>query len=159
MNPKSVLDVRPLECRDRHALGFRTFGELGPGESFQLVNDHDPKPLYYQLQGQNPGLVEWDYAEAGPEVWRVNVGRRADVKDADQAVKAVVDVRTVVPRERHPLIFRTFDSLQPGEAFQLVNDHDPKPLHYQFQHERPGAFQWTYVEQGPQVWRVNVARS
>ncbi len=73
-------------------------------------------------------------------------------------VKSVLDVRTIVPRQRHPLIFQTFDGLAPGEAFQLVNDHDPKPLFYQFQHERPNAFGWQYDEQGPELWRVTVSR-
>ncbi len=73
-------------------------------------------------------------------------------------VKTVLDVRTIIPRERHPLIFQTFDGLSSGEAFQLVNDHDPKPLYYQFQAEHPGTFTWTYEEKGPQVWRVTVAR-
>lgn len=40
----------------------------------------------------------------------------------------VLDVRTVPPPQRHPLILQTFESLAPGEAFILVNDHDPKPL-------------------------------
>lgn len=70
-----------------------------------------------------------------------------------------VDVRTIVPRERHPLIFRTFDALKPGEAFELVNDHDPKPLYYQLEAERPGQLAWEYLEQGPQVWRVQVGRA
>ena len=70
----------------------------------------------------------------------------------------VVDVRTVIPRERHPLIFSTFDALAPGEGFELVNDHDPKPLYYQLEAERPGQLAWSYVEQGPQVWRVQVGR-
>ena len=69
-----------------------------------------------------------------------------------------VDVRTIIPRERHPLIFNTFDALAPGESFELVNDHDPKPLYYQLQAERPGKLAWTYLEQGPEVWRVNVGR-
>lgn len=69
-----------------------------------------------------------------------------------------IDVRTVVPRERHPLIFQTFDGLTVGQAFLLVNDHDPKPLYYQFQAERPGTFTWEYKEQGPQVWRVAVGK-
>ncbi|MBX5482847.1 MAG: DUF2249 domain-containing protein [Myxococcaceae bacterium] len=73
-------------------------------------------------------------------------------------VKTTLDVRTIVPRERHPLIFKSFDGLQPGEAFELVNDHDPKPLLYQFKAERPGQFDWKYLEQGPEVWRVQVAR-
>ena len=73
-------------------------------------------------------------------------------------VKTTLDVRQVAPRERHPLIFERFESLQPGEAFILVNDHDPKPLYYQFQAERAGQFDWEYLAQGPEVWRVRIAR-
>jgi uncharacterized protein (DUF2249 family) len=70
-----------------------------------------------------------------------------------------VDVRTIVPRERHPLIFNTFDALQPGEAFLLVNDHDPKPLFYQFSAERQGQFSWEYLERGPETWQVRVGKA
>jgi uncharacterized protein (DUF2249 family) len=70
----------------------------------------------------------------------------------------ILDVRTIIPRERHPRIFDTFDRLGSGEAFELVNDHDPKPLLYQFKFERPDTFDWTYLEQGPQVWRVQIGK-
>ncbi len=69
-----------------------------------------------------------------------------------------LDVRTIPPRERHPLIFRLLDELKVGEALELVNDHDPKPLRYQLMAERPGVFSWTYLEEGPGVWRVRIAR-
>lgn len=69
-----------------------------------------------------------------------------------------IDVREIQPRERHPLIFKTFDELAPGEAFELVNDHDPKPLYYQFQAERAGQIVWTYLEEGPERWRVKVGK-
>jgi uncharacterized protein (DUF2249 family) len=49
-----------------------------------------------------------------------------------------LDVREIAPRERHELIFATLDRLTPGQAFVLINDHDPKPLYYQFQAEQPG---------------------
>lgn len=75
-----------------------------------------------------------------------------------QAFKTIVDVRTIVPRERHPLIFGTFDGLLPGEALLLVNDHDPKPLFYQFQAESAGEFTWEYVEKGPEVWQVRIGK-
>ncbi len=75
-----------------------------------------------------------------------------------QACKTIVDVRTIVPRERHPLIFGTFDGLIPGEALLLVNDHDPKPLFYQFQAESAGEFTWEYVEKGPEVWQVRIGK-
>lgn len=69
-----------------------------------------------------------------------------------------LDVRTIQPRDRHPTIFRTFDDLKPGESFELINDHDPKPLHYQFMHERAGFFEWKYLEEGPETWRVRITR-
>jgi uncharacterized protein (DUF2249 family) len=49
--------------------------------------------------------------------------------------------------------------LEAGESFILVNDHDPKPLYYQFQAERTGEFTWEYLEQGPAAWRVRIGRN
>ncbi len=73
-------------------------------------------------------------------------------------VKTVLDVSEIAPRERHGLILGTFGELTPGEAFVLVNDHDPKPLYYQFQFEKAGQFTWKYEEEGPEVWRVEIGR-
>lgn len=70
-----------------------------------------------------------------------------------------IDVRNMVPKERHPLIFRTFDELEQGQTFELINDHDPKPLYYQFQAERPGILDWEYLEQGPETWRVRIGKT
>jgi uncharacterized protein (DUF2249 family) len=77
---------------------------------------------------------------------------------SDTTVKTI-DVRTLPPRERHGLIFQTFNSLAPMEAFELVNDHDPKPLYYQFSFEHKDGFTWDYLEEGPQVWRVRIGRT
>jgi uncharacterized protein (DUF2249 family) len=74
-------------------------------------------------------------------------------------MSTTVDVRTIVPRERHPLIFTTFDGLSAGDAMELVNDHDPKPLFYQLQAERHGQFSWDVLEQGPDTWRVRIGKT
>lgn len=87
----------------------------------------------------------------------VQSARGTDVQKGRQAVQKF-DVREVVPRERHARIFKVFDDLGSGEAFELINDHDPKPLYYQFQAERPGQVTWEYLEQGPDTWRVKVSR-
>ncbi len=71
-----TLDVRTETPRDRHSLIFATFAELPADTAFVLVNDHDPKPLYYQLAAENTDQFTWDYLEEGPEVWRVRIGRR-----------------------------------------------------------------------------------
>lgn len=76
-----------------------------------------------------------------------------------EANEKTIDVRTIPPYQRHPLIFGTFDGLKSGESFLLVNDHDPKPLYYQFQAELTGQFTWEYLEKGPEVWRVRIGRS
>ena len=70
----------------------------------------------------------------------------------------VIDVRSLVPAQRHAKIFELVAALQPGGAFILVNDHDPKPLYYQLEAEYPHQYSWTYVEQGPQVWRVEIGK-
>lgn len=70
-----------------------------------------------------------------------------------------IDVRTIAPRERHPLIFNTFHDLAPGASFLLVNDHDPKPLYYQFHAEHGGQFKWEYLESGPEVWKVRIGKA
>ena len=70
----------------------------------------------------------------------------------------VLDVRQIPPPMRHPLIFETYQRLGPGQGFVLVNDHDPKPLYYQFAAELPGQFTWEYLESGPEVWRVRIGK-
>ncbi|MBB2894625.1 DUF2249 domain-containing protein [Flexivirga oryzae] len=71
----------------------------------------------------------------------------------------VLDVRTEEPRRRHELIFETFNTLPVDASYVLVNDHDPKPLRYQFEAENAGEFTWEYLEQGPEVWRVRIGRT
>jgi uncharacterized protein (DUF2249 family) len=71
---------------------------------------------------------------------------------------SLLDVRSEPPARRHELIFDTYARLAPGDAFVLVNDHDPKPLRYQFEAEHTGDFSWEYLESGPEVWRVRIGR-
>ena len=77
MDRDQVLDVRAEPPARRHQLIFDTYGDLASGAGFVLVNDHDPKPLYYQLAAEHPDEFEWAYLEEGPEVWRVRIGRPA----------------------------------------------------------------------------------
>ena len=67
-----------------------------------------------------------------------------------------IDVRTIPPYERHATIFGQFDDLEVGQALVIVNDHDPVPLRRQFDLRSPGQFQWSYLQAGPQLWRVQI---
>ena len=70
----------------------------------------------------------------------------------------VIDVRDLVPAQRHEKIFQLVNQLAPGTSFILVNDHDPKPLYYQLEAEYPKQFSWTYLERGPEAWRVQIGK-
>lgn len=70
-----------------------------------------------------------------------------------------IDVREIEPRQRHPLIFSRFGELATGEALEVVSDHDPQPLHRQFELLAPDEFSWEYLEEGPVTWRVAIARA
>ena len=74
------------------------------------------------------------------------------------STKDTIDVRTIPGPQRHPFIFRTFETLQPGEALELVNDHDPFPLRNQFTFTKRGQFSWDYLQQGPELWRVRIGK-
>lgn len=68
----------------------------------------------------------------------------------------LIDVRSIPPRDRHPQIFTRLDALDFGGTLRLVNDHDPKPLRYQLEAERPGQFDWEVVEDGPEEWAIDI---
>ena len=70
------LDVRSLDLAQRHEKIFERIDKLALGASFVLISDHDPKPLYDQLETEYRNQLSWDYLEKGPVVWRVEIGRR-----------------------------------------------------------------------------------
>lgn len=67
-------------------------------------------------------------------------------------------VMDLEPRLKHPTVFAHFDALQRGQAFEIINDHDPRPLYYQMIAERGAIFLWEYLEQGPDTWRVVIRK-
>lgn len=70
------LDVRVIPPRDKHPTIFRTFDDLASGQALLLINDHDPRPLRYQLAAERPDSFDWDYEAQGPEVWKVKISKR-----------------------------------------------------------------------------------
>jgi regulator of cell morphogenesis and NO signaling len=72
---ENFLDVTQLEPRQKHPTIFGHFDDLAEGESLTIHNDHDPKPLYYQLLGERGNIFKWDYLEQGPEWWKVKISK------------------------------------------------------------------------------------
>ena len=69
-----------------------------------------------------------------------------------------LDLREIAQPDRQKGIFGLFDDLPVGGAFELVDNHNPRPLYHQFLALRQGAFFWTYLMEGPDLWRVRIVR-
>ena len=65
----------------------------------------------------------------------------------------------LAPAVKHPSVVEKFDALLPGEAFLLVNDHDPAQLFYEMKEEQGNNFSWIYLEKGPQQWKVQIRKN
>ncbi len=69
-----------------------------------------------------------------------------------------LDLRKLLPFERHSRIFENWNALKEGEVLRIINDHEPKPLYYMFQAEYKGQFKWGYEKQGPKDWIFTIER-
>ena len=71
-----------------------------------------------------------------------------------------VDIRLLGPcADRKATVLATFDTLPAGASLIVVNDHLPNGLLRHFEEHRPGAFAWTLVDPGPEVFRVEIAKT
>ncbi len=71
------LDLRAVPPPQRHPLIFGKFDALAVGDSFQLLNDHDPVPLNRQFDAYRSGQAQWEYIVRGPELFRIRIRRIA----------------------------------------------------------------------------------
>lgn len=97
MTPETIteslcIDLREFIPQQRHALVFRELDELTPGGFFDIINDHDPKPLYYQIIVERGKIISWDYVEAGPAQWQVRITKRNDIDTPTVGEMAAADM-------------------------------------------------------------------
>jgi len=69
-----------------------------------------------------------------------------------------LDLRPMPPFERHEKIFQMWGNLKTGETLKIINDHDPRPLRYQFEVEHKNKYDWKYLQEGPKDWIVKIKK-
>jgi uncharacterized protein (DUF2249 family) len=69
-----------------------------------------------------------------------------------------LDVRPMPKPDKHPAIFAAYADVPVGEALVLVNDHDPRHLHEEFETEHPGGYSWDYLARDRGAWRIRIAK-
>jgi hypothetical protein len=154
---KALLEIASREKKSDFASFKKRVIELGDTIAREL-DGHIFKEdnILYQMALQVLTQEEWDGIKRECDRIGYCCFTPQDILKAPDIVE--LDLRSLPPFERHNKIFELWESLKPGQSLRIINDHDPKPLHYQFQAEQTGKFKWHYEERGPQDWKVRINR-
>src|SRR3989344_4231411 len=88
--PIKNLDLRNMPPFERHTKIFEMWGNLKEGETLRIINDHEPKPLYYQFEAEYKGQFEWNYEKQGPKDWIFTIKKILDKIDKKQEIKNLI---------------------------------------------------------------------
>ncbi len=76
----------------------------------------------------------------------------------DESGLPELDARSVPHAIRHATIFGALDGVGPGSGMVLLAPHDPLPLLAQISERWPDVFTVTYLERGPETWKLSFTR-
>ncbi|MEX0662143.1 MAG: DUF2249 domain-containing protein [Balneolaceae bacterium] len=139
------LDVRTLIPIKRHEKLLKLFKDLPSGESFIFINDHDPKPLYYEFRSIFGDVVGWEYLKRDPEEWKVRATRTADSEaDKDNDVSTLIDLRKADKKDWKYTIFHRYGMMLPGDVMEIRAEEEPVEIHSIFQKKFEGEHEWQY---------------
>lgn len=78
--------------------------------------------------------------------------------EADGSGFPELDARAVPHAIRHATVFGALDAVRPGKGLVLIAPHDPLPLLSQLERREPGVFEVSYLQRGPEAWRLQIRR-
>lgn len=78
--------------------------------------------------------------------------------EADEALPEL-DVQTIPHAVRHAAIFGALEAIAPRGGMIISATHNPLPLLAQLEQRHPGRFETSYIEEGPERWRIKFVRT
>lgn len=141
----------------------RMYDELSSMSDLEL---HD----FGLIRSDIPAVVTGTYRPPRPPSNVLPIGRRehASGRATEQHDRGserppetrakTVDLRNLMPAQRHAEIFQRVNELGPASSFILVDDRDPGPLCDRLAAKYPKQLLCTYLERGPEAWRVEIGR-
>jgi len=131
---ENALNVTLLQPREKHPAIFDRFEKLEEGESMVIYNDHDPKPLYYQMLGEKGNIFVWEYLEQGPDWWKVKITKRKqNESEKTMGELAAADIRKAQVFKKYGLDFCCGGKKTVLEACQ-EKGLDVTQVEYELQH-------------------------
>ncbi|MCC7233458.1 MAG: DUF2249 domain-containing protein [Bacteroidia bacterium] len=157
----TLLDLRKAPSDEWKQIVFHRYGMMQVGDTMEIIAAEDPVEIHGIFIMKFEGQHSWIYKKQEPGEYVIHVLKKSDSGSGDEgyAVTGEFDLRPFPPAKRHDMFYRAFADCKPGEAFDIINDHDPKPLYYQMEAESKEPFRWEYLQQGPETWKVRVIKT
>jgi uncharacterized protein (DUF2249 family) len=156
----TLLDLRKADKKTWKQIVFHRYGMMEPGTTMELISKDDPEEIHDIFREKFDGQHTWSYKKEVPEEYIIHIRKdtKSGLGDDGFSVVNEFDLRPFPPTQRHEMFYQAFADIKTGEAFDFINDHDPKPLYYQMEAESDEPFRWEYLENGPYVWKVRVIK-
>ncbi len=156
----TLMDLRKVEQVKWKHVVFHRYGMMSPNTVMELIATEEPTEIKQIFEKKFSDKHKWEYKkrEDGEFVIHITKLESGGKLHDDFTVVNIFDIRPYPPARRHEMFYNAFEFIQPGEAFEFINDHDPKPLYYQMEAESKDAFEWEYLQEGPEEWKVRVIK-
>lgn len=156
----TLLDLRKADKKEWKQIVFHRYGMMEPNTTMELISSEDPVEIHGIFIRKFEGRHKWIYKRKTDTEFVVHITKQDDSGLGDDGFSVVTefDMRPYPPTERHEMFYKAFADIKAGEAFEFLNDHDPKPLYYQMEAESSDPFKWEYIDKGPEVWKVRVVK-
>jgi len=156
----TLLDLRNADKKEWKQVVFHRYGMMEENTTMELIARENLDEIHQIFQDKFNGMHRWSIVKEVPDEHVIHVVKIAKSGLGDDGFSVVneMDIRPFPPTERHEMFYKAFADIKPGEAFEFINDHDPKPLYYQMEAESTEPFRWEYLLKGPDEWKVRVIK-
>ena len=157
----TLMDLRKADEKEWKHVIFHRYGMMEQGDTMEVISNKDLVEIHNIFIRKFEGKHKWIYKKKEDDEFVVHITKveKSGLGDDGFSIVHEMDLRPYPPTERHEMFYKAFADIKPGEAFEFVNDHDPKPLYYQMEAESKESFRWEYVEQGPEQLKVRVIKT
>lgn len=157
----TLMDLRKADEKEWRHVIFHRYGMMEQGDTMEVISNKDLVEIHNIFIRKFEGKHKWIYKKKEDDEFVVHITKveKSGLGDDGFSIVHEMDLRPYPPTERHEMFYKAFADIKLGEAFEFVNDHDPKPLYYQMEAESKESFRWEYVEQGPEQWKVRVIKT
>ncbi|SMO47725.1 DUF2249 domain-containing protein [Fodinibius sediminis] len=157
--PKKPLDVRTLIPIRRHQKLLQLFKDLPAGDSFVFINDHDPKPLYYEFRSIYGDVVDWEYLQRDPEEWKVRVSRTEPSKGRTlEGASTLMDLRKTAKKDWKYAVFHRYGMMLRGDTMEIIAAEDPEEIHTIFENKFQDEYRWSYLKKEAGEYIIHITK-